>query len=55
MLWRHAALAVELCERAVEITGRVLPGSYGRKPGEQCYASAGSEEESSGRGPDTDD
>lgn len=34
MLWRHAALAVELCERAVEITGRVLPGSY--RPGSRA-------------------
>jgi prevent-host-death family protein len=31
MLWRQAALAVELCQRAAEITGRVLPGSY--RPG----------------------
>ncbi|MBV9379450.1 MAG: type II toxin-antitoxin system prevent-host-death family antitoxin [Streptosporangiaceae bacterium] len=31
MLWRQAALAVELCQRAVEITGRVLPGSH--RPG----------------------
>lgn len=31
MLWRQAALAVELCQRAVEITGRVLAGSY--RPG----------------------
>jgi prevent-host-death family protein len=30
-LCRHAALAVELCQRAVEITGHVLPGSY--RPG----------------------
>lgn len=28
MLWRQAALAVELCERAAEMTGVVLPGSY---------------------------
>jgi prevent-host-death family protein len=34
MLWRHVALAVELCERAVEITGRVLPGSY--RPGSRA-------------------
>ena len=36
MLWRHAALAVELCQRAAEITGRVLPGSYrpGGRPGQ---------------------
>jgi prevent-host-death family protein len=31
MLWRQAALAVELCQRAAEIMGRVLPGSY--RPG----------------------
>jgi prevent-host-death family protein len=31
MLWRHVALAVELCQRAAEMTGRVLPGSY--RPG----------------------
>jgi prevent-host-death family protein len=30
-LSRHAALAVELCQRAVEMSGRVLPGSY--RPG----------------------
>jgi prevent-host-death family protein len=34
MLWRHAALAVELCERAAEITGQVLPGSY--RPGSRA-------------------
>ena len=34
MLWRHAALAVELCQRAVESTGRVLPGSY--RPGSRA-------------------
>ena len=28
MLWRQAALAVELCQRAAEIAGDVLPGSY---------------------------
>jgi len=33
-LWRQAALAVELCQRAVEITGQVLPGSY--RPGSQA-------------------
>jgi hypothetical protein len=34
MLWRHVALAVELCERAAEMTGRVLPGSY--RPGSRA-------------------
>ncbi len=34
MLMRHVALAVELCERAVEMTGRVLPGSY--RPGSRA-------------------
>jgi prevent-host-death family protein len=34
MLWRQAALAVELCQRAVEITGHVLPGSY--RPGSRA-------------------
>lgn len=29
--WRHAALAVELCQRAAEMTGQILPGSY--RPG----------------------
>jgi prevent-host-death family protein len=29
--WRHAALAVELCQRVAEMTGQVLPGSY--RPG----------------------
>lgn len=37
MLWRQAALAVELCQRAVEITGQVLPGSY--RPGSRQAAS----------------
>jgi prevent-host-death family protein len=31
MLWRQAALAVELCQRAAEMAGQVLPGSY--RPG----------------------
>jgi len=35
-LWQQAALAVELCQRAVEITGRVLPGSY--RPGSRAGA-----------------
>ena len=34
MLWRQAALAVELCQRAAEITGHVLPGSY--RPGSRA-------------------
>jgi prevent-host-death family protein len=34
MLWRQAALAVELCQRAAEITGQVLPGSY--RPGSRA-------------------
>jgi hypothetical protein len=34
MLMRQVALAVELCERAAEITGRVLPGSY--RPGSRA-------------------
>lgn len=34
MLWRHAALAVELCQRAAEIAGQVLPGSY--RPGSRA-------------------
>jgi hypothetical protein len=33
-LWRQAALAVELCQRAAEITGPELPGSY--RPGSQA-------------------
>jgi len=33
MLWRQAALAVELCQRVIEMTGRVLPGSYRPGPG----------------------
>jgi hypothetical protein len=28
MLWRQAALAVELCQRAAELAGPALPGSY---------------------------
>jgi prevent-host-death family protein len=31
MLWRQASLAVELCQRAAEMTGQILPGSY--RPG----------------------
>ena len=31
MRWRHVARAVELCQRAAEMTGQVLPGSY--RPG----------------------
>ena len=27
-LWRQASLAVELCQRAAEMTGKVLPGSF---------------------------
>jgi prevent-host-death family protein len=38
MLWRQAALAVELCQRAIEMTGRVLPGSY--RPGLGRFTSA---------------
>lgn len=38
MLWRQAALAVELCQRAAEITGPVLPGSY--RPGSQAGTAA---------------
>ncbi len=34
MLWRQAALAVELCQRAAEIAGPVLPGSY--RPGSRA-------------------
>lgn len=34
MLWRQAALAVELCQRAVEITGRALPVCY--RPGSRA-------------------
>ena len=34
MLWRQAALAVELCQRAAEIAGNVLPGSY--RPGSRA-------------------
>jgi prevent-host-death family protein len=38
MLWRQAALAVELCQRAAEITGQVLPGSY--RPGSRAGSGA---------------
>ena len=34
MLWRQAALAVELCQRAAEMAGPVLPGSY--RPGSRA-------------------
>jgi hypothetical protein len=37
-LWRQAALAVELCQRAAEITGQALPGSY--RPGSLAGNSA---------------
>jgi prevent-host-death family protein len=37
-LWRQAALAVELCQRAAEITGPELPGSY--RPGSQAGVGA---------------
>lgn len=36
MLWRQAALAVELCQRAAEITGQELPGGY--RPGSRAGA-----------------
>lgn len=39
MLWRQAALAVELCQRAVEMTGRILPGSY--RPGSRASSVRG--------------
>jgi prevent-host-death family protein len=38
MLWRQAALAVELCQRAAEITGPELPGSY--RPGSRAPGGA---------------
>ena len=39
MLWRQAALAVELCQRAAEMAGEVLPGSLpARQPGQHCPA-----------------
>lgn len=34
-LWRNAALAVELCQRAAEIAGHALPGSY--RPGSRAW------------------
>jgi prevent-host-death family protein len=34
-LWRNAALAVELCQRAAEIAGPALPGSY--RPGSRAW------------------
>jgi prevent-host-death family protein len=37
-LWRQAALAVELCQRAAENTGPELPGSY--RPGNQAGGAA---------------
>ena len=39
MLWRQAALAVELCQRAAKITGPELPGSY--RPGGQAGSASG--------------
>ena len=36
--WRHVALAVELCQRAAEMTGQVLPGSY--RPGSRVAHAA---------------
>jgi prevent-host-death family protein len=38
MLWRQVALAVELCQRAIELTGRALPGSYRPGPGRFAVA-----------------
>lgn len=38
MLWRQAALAVELCQRAAEMAGQVLPGSY--RPGSREASTA---------------
>jgi len=38
MLWRQAALAVELCQRAAGITGQVLLGSY--RPGGRAAVTA---------------
>ena len=39
MLWRQAALAVELCQRAAEMAGEVLLGSLpARQPGQHCPA-----------------
>jgi hypothetical protein len=32
--WRHTAVAVELCQRAAEIAGGALPGSY--RPGSRA-------------------
>jgi len=32
--WQHTALAVELCQRAAEIAGDELPGSY--RPGSRA-------------------
>jgi prevent-host-death family protein len=49
MLWRQAALAVELCQRAVEITGQVLPGSY--RPGSRESSVLGRPRRSAGAGP----
>ena len=49
MLWRQAALAVELCQRAVEITGQVLPGSY--RPGSRESSVLGRQRRSAGAGP----
>jgi prevent-host-death family protein len=34
-LWRNTALAVELCQRAAEIAGPALPGSY--RPGSRAW------------------
>lgn len=39
MLWRQAALAVELCQRAAEIAGAPLPGSY--RPGSRAGGESG--------------
>jgi hypothetical protein len=37
MLWRQAACAVELCQRAAEMAGEELPGSY--RPGSRMTSS----------------
>jgi len=49
MLWRQAAVTVELCQRAVEITGQVLPGSY--RPGSRESSVLGRPRRSAGAGP----
>ena len=42
-LWPQAALAIEMCQRAAEIAGPILPGSYRSAKPPGCSPSKSSE------------